>query len=55
VHVAFVGATLLHLAQSCALRGDVEAAARHVDEAERRGAEPRLVEAVRREIEAARA
>jgi tetratricopeptide (TPR) repeat protein len=48
-------ATLLHLAQSCALRGDVEAAARHVDEAERRGAEPRLVEAVRREIEAARA
>ncbi|MBM4061263.1 MAG: hypothetical protein FJ265_09250 [Planctomycetes bacterium] len=41
---------LLHLAQSCALLGRHDEAARHVDAAERLGADPQLVTAVRREV-----
>jgi len=45
--------TMLHLAQACAMRGDIAAAERHIDEAARLGADKRLVDAVRREIRAA--
>jgi tetratricopeptide (TPR) repeat protein len=41
---------LLHLAQACALLGRADEAATHVAAAERAGAEPELLEAVRREI-----
>jgi len=41
---------LLHLAQACALLGQLEAAEAHVAAAEKVGAEPQLVQAVRREI-----
>ncbi|MCB9878734.1 MAG: tetratricopeptide repeat protein [Planctomycetes bacterium] len=46
--------TLLHLAQGSALAGRFDEATRHLEAAARRGAEPRLVEAVRREIFASR-
>ncbi|MBL8729538.1 MAG: hypothetical protein JNM25_13980 [Planctomycetes bacterium] len=42
--------TLLHLAQACALLGQTADAQRHVDTAERLGAEASLVSAVRRAI-----
>jgi Flp pilus assembly protein TadD len=45
--------TLLHLAQARALDGEVDAAEKHIDQAEKLGADPRLVQAVRREIRAA--
>jgi tetratricopeptide (TPR) repeat protein len=41
---------LLHLAQACALLGRMEAAESYVAAAEKVGAEPQLVQAVRREI-----
>ena len=41
---------LLHLAQACALLGRMEAAEAYVAAAEKVGAEPQLVQAVRREI-----
>ncbi len=44
--------TLLHLAQACALLGDLGAAAGHVAAAERLGAEPGLVAAVRGALQA---
>ena len=46
-------ATLLHLAQACAMRGAQSEAERHIDQAEKLGADSRLVQAVRREIRAA--
>jgi len=46
--------TLLHLAQACALLGHTADAQRHVDQAERLGAETSLVAAVRRAIVAPR-
>ena len=45
--------TLLHLAQAKALDGFCAAAEQHIDEAEKLGADPQLVQAVRREIRAA--
>ena len=45
--------TLLHLAQATALDGCPEVAEQHVSEAEKLGADPQLVQAVRREIRAA--
>ncbi|MCK5940546.1 MAG: tetratricopeptide repeat protein [Planctomycetes bacterium] len=45
--------TLLHLAQSCAMRGDREQAEQQISRAEQLGADPALIEAVRREIRAA--
>lgn len=41
---------LLHLAQTCALLGRLDEARQHIDAAERLGADPQLVEAVRREV-----
>lgn len=46
--------TLLHLAQAAALSGQHEQAVEHVDDAARLGADPQLVEAVRRELGSAR-
>lgn len=45
--------TLLHLAQATALDGCPEVAEKHINEAEKLGADPQLVQAVRREIRAA--
>ena len=45
--------TLLHLAQATALDGCPEVAEKHIDEAEKLGADPQLVQAVRLEIRAA--
>lgn len=45
--------TLLHLAQATALDGSPEVAEKHIKEAEKLGADPQLVQAVRREIHAA--
>ena len=45
--------TLLHLAQAKALDGFCAAAEQHIDQAEKLGADPQLVQAVRREIRAA--
>jgi Flp pilus assembly protein TadD len=45
--------TLLHLAQATALGGCPEAAEEHIRAAEKLGADPQLVQAVRREIRAA--
>jgi Flp pilus assembly protein TadD len=41
---------LLHLAQACALLGRLDEAGQHIDAAERLGAQPQLVAAVRREV-----
>lgn len=46
-------ATLLHLAQAAALQGQREAAERHARQAGQLGADPQLVEAVLRQIDAA--
>ncbi len=46
---------LLHLAQACALLGRLAEAERHIVAAERVGADPQLVQAVRREIMVKRA
>lgn len=43
--------TQLHLAQACALRGDRAEAELLVDSAQRLGADPRLVQAVRKELQ----
>ncbi|MCC7063026.1 MAG: tetratricopeptide repeat protein [Planctomycetes bacterium] len=45
---------LLHLAQACALLGRIDEARQHIAAAELRGADPQMVEAVRREILAPR-
>ncbi|MFT4844300.1 MAG: Flp pilus assembly protein TadD, partial [Candidatus Azotimanducaceae bacterium] len=45
--------TLLHLAQATALDGCPDVAEKHIAEAEKLGADPQLVQAVRREIGAA--
>jgi Flp pilus assembly protein TadD len=45
--------TLLHLAQATALDGCPEVAEKHIDKAEKLGADPQLVQAVRLEIRAA--
>jgi Tfp pilus assembly protein PilF len=45
---------LLHLAQACALLGRIDEARQHIAGAELRGADPQMVEAVRREILAPR-
>lgn len=45
--------TLLHLAQATALNGHPDLAEQHVEQAEKLGADPQLVQAVRNEIRAA--
>lgn len=45
--------TLLHLAQATALCGSLEVAEQHIERAEKLGADPKLVQAVRNEIRAA--
>jgi len=45
--------TLLHLAQATALSGQIDVAEQHIQQAEKLGADPQLVQAVRNEIRAA--
>lgn len=45
--------TLLHLAQATAMSGQADVAERHIQQAEKLGADPQLVRAVREEIRAA--